>query len=361
MGKIFKFLFLLAGLAVAAVAAVLTFGTAAAPPELAVISAPFRSVDFSDLPPLQKLEVAATSGPLAYRRYGGDSKLAVIALHGSTAASPSLHSLAKRLLAEGMTVYVPDLRGHGATGQRGDIDNVARMTTDIDMLTSRVRLDLPEATVVIVGFSAGGGLALRYGGSPMGFNADRYVLVAPALGRGAPTTKSSGDPWAAPHIPRIIALSVLNRFGITLLDGLEAIRFAVPADAGDRQTPAYSFRMLKGMLPQDYVADLRGLVRPTVAVLAEKDELFDAATLRKALIDVRTEISVTTVPGIGHIALTMDPAGHAAIIDAIRGDNLENRPDLDDPDGTMNPALKQPPAAEEPGPGIAPPRPQQGG
>ena len=360
MGTFFKLLFLMVAAGVATVAGVLGFGTAPAPAELVSISAPFKSVDFSDLPPLQRLEVAAASGPLAYRRYGADSKIAVIALHGSTASSASLHPLAKRLAGEGLAVYVPDLRGHGETGRRGDIDIPGRMLMDIDMLISRVRLDLPEAEVVLTGFSAGGGLALHFGGSPMGHAADRYVLIAPALGRGAPTTKSGGDLWAVPHIPRITALSVLNNFGITAFDGLEAIRFAVPANTPAVLTPAYSFRMLKGMLPSDYADDLRKIVRPTIAVLAEKDELFDAATLRKTLNDVRTEISVTVVPGINHIGLSLDPAGQTAIVQAIRNENLEDRPDPDDSDGTKNPALHETPK-DQPGPGIAPPRPPQGG
>lgn len=357
MSTFFKLLLLMVAAALATLAGVLGLGTAPAPAELISISAPFKSVDFSDLPPLQRLEVAASSGPLAYRRYGKDGKFAVIALHGSTASSASLHPLAKRLTAEGMAVYVPDLRGHGETGKRGDIDNTNRMLMDIDMLISRVRLDLPEAEVVLAGFSAGGGLALHFGGSPMGHAADKYVLIAPALGRGAPTTKAARDPWAVPHIPRITALSLLNSMGITAFDGLEAIRFAVPANAPAVLTPAYSFRMLKGMLPTDYADDLRRIVRPTIAVLAEKDELFDAATLRKTLNDVRTEISVTVVPGINHIGLSLDPAGHTAIVQAIRNENLEDRPEPDDSDGTKNPALQEVPK-DEPGPGIAPPRPQ---
>jgi hypothetical protein len=49
----------------AALAGMLAFGTAAAPVELASLGAPFRHVDFSDLPAVQKLPVKNRS-PIAF-------------------------------------------------------------------------------------------------------------------------------------------------------------------------------------------------------------------------------------------------------------------------------------------------------
>ena len=107
-------------------AGMIAFGTSAPPPPLASISSPFRNVDFSDLP---KIETIATRDgtTMAYRRYpggtaGDEPKQIVVAIHGSSANSASLHPLAKALQAAGLDVYAPDIRGHGLTGQRGDID-----------------------------------------------------------------------------------------------------------------------------------------------------------------------------------------------------------------------------------------------
>ncbi|MCA0425709.1 MAG: alpha/beta fold hydrolase [Proteobacteria bacterium] len=262
-----------------------------------------------------------------------------------------MHPLARHLADQGMSVFVPDIRGHGETGQRGTLNHDGQLMDDLDMLVSIIRTRHGETPVTLLGFSAGGGLAMRYGASPSGHYIDRYVFVAPALGPGAPTTKSSGDLWATPHVPRMIALSWLNRIGIDWFNGMEAIRFAVPPGSEKLLAPSYSYRLFTNLLPTDYAADLRLNVRPMAAVLAEKDELFDTATLRRALMDARSEISVSIVPDVNHIGLILQPAGLAAITRVLQGKDIEDRPDELDPDGVRATS-----------PGEAPPQaPPQGG
>lgn len=348
MGILGKSVSGLIALALLAIGGVLAFGTGTPATELASISAPFRSVDFSTLPPIRKQE-AGIGGPVAYRQYGpADTKQAIILLHGSTASSSSMHPLAQFLAAQGMAVYVPDVRGHGETGRRGDIEHESQLSDDIETVISIARTAHPDAVLTLVGFSAGGGLAIRYAGSPGGHLIDRYVFVAPALGRGAPTTRNEGDLWATPHVPRIVAISLLNRVGIHWFDGLEAIRFAVPPDSGKILTPSYSYRLLNAMLPVDYAADLKKSVRPMFAVMAEKDELFDQPTLRRTLMDVRPDISVSIVPGSSHIGLILEPAGMEAIARTIRGEGIEERPDELDSDGVRAPPLGEAPATQPP-------------
>ncbi|MBL8589652.1 MAG: alpha/beta hydrolase, partial [Methylobacteriaceae bacterium] len=85
------------GLAALGLAGAIAFGTAAPPAELSAISAPFRSVDFSDAPPVERLP-ADPATPIAFRRWGPpDAAEVVVLLHGSTASSLSLHPLAKAL------------------------------------------------------------------------------------------------------------------------------------------------------------------------------------------------------------------------------------------------------------------------
>lgn len=335
MRTIFRLCLGLLAALVAGLAGVLTFGTGTPAPAMASISEPFRSVDFSAMPTLRQYD-APRGSPVSYRRYGPDAvKHAVILLHGSTASSASMHPLAQHLASAGMAVYAPDIRGHGATGTRGDIDRDGQLHDDLDMLVSIVRTNHPEAFLTVTGFSAGGGLALRYAGSAEGYNASRYVLIAPALGRGAPTTRNTGDAWATPHVPRITAISLLNRIGIGWFNGMEAIRFAVPPGSEKVQVGAYSYRMLTNLLPTNYADDLKNIVRPTMAVMAEKDELFDQPTLRRALMEHRPDISVTIVPELNHIGLILDPNGQEAIARTIRGEGLEIRPDEGDPDGVQ--------------------------
>jgi non-heme chloroperoxidase len=42
-----------------------------------------------------------------------------------------MNPLAKTLQAEGVTVYAPDLRGHGSSGRRGDIDYIGQLDDDL--------------------------------------------------------------------------------------------------------------------------------------------------------------------------------------------------------------------------------------
>ncbi len=123
---------------VAALAGMIAFGTGDPPPPLASIGAPFERVDFRDLPAVER--VAARDGSrIAFRRWPisppeepkGATKLVVVAIHGSSATSASLHPLAKALRAQGIPVYAPDIRGHGGTGVRGDIDHAGQLDDDL--------------------------------------------------------------------------------------------------------------------------------------------------------------------------------------------------------------------------------------
>ena len=102
----------------------IAFGTGTPPVPLASISNAFENVDFSDLPAAQT--IAGRGRSMAFRVWAANPnpaqpELAVIAIHGSSATSHSLHLLAKALNAEGITVFASDIRGHGGTGRRGDI------------------------------------------------------------------------------------------------------------------------------------------------------------------------------------------------------------------------------------------------
>ena len=196
----------------------IALGKSAPPAERSSINAPFRSVDFSDMPQLRRLEVSGTS-PIAYRHYGpASAREVVVALHGSTGSSSSMHPMARFLAQAGMMLYVPDLRGHGATGARGDVDYLGQPDDDLQALVAFVRKEHPATRLTLIGFSLGGGLALRAASGSVGAMIDRTLLLAPAFGGQAPTMRRGGDdPWARPHVPRILALSLLNRLGVHAL------------------------------------------------------------------------------------------------------------------------------------------------
>lgn len=305
-------------LVVAILAAAIAFDRPAAPPPQLAVSTPFDAVDFSDLP--QTEQVAARDGTeLAYRRYPGNPDRVVILIHGSSGSSVGMHPAARALAAAGATVIVPDLRGHGRSGPHGDIAYIGQLENDLeDLLDTLDRIHHPAETTLI-GFSSGGGFALRIAGSRLASRFSRFILLAPFLGHDAPNARvgTGSGGWVSVAVPRFVALSVINGFGITALNGLPVIAFGVPAGNPHHQTATYSYRLLKNFGPaDDYLGDLRRTPRPIMAVAGADDEIFLSDRLQAALAAGKPGIRVDIVPGIGHIGLTTTPAGTAAIVRA---------------------------------------------
>jgi alpha-beta hydrolase superfamily lysophospholipase len=308
--------------AVAVLAGMIVFGTSDPPPHLASISEPFRKVDFRDLPPVETTP-ARDGTPIAFRvwasRAPAELERVVIAIHGSSATGASLHPLGTALRAEGLSVYAPDIRGHGGTGRRGDIDYADQLDDDLVDFFAVVRKRHPAARLVLVGFSSGGGFALHSAAAPIGRELERTVLLSPMLGPRAPTVRIAGDPWAKPFLPRIIALVILDRLGIHHFDHLPALAFGIAPGNPAGLTGVYSFRLMMAFGTRDYAADLRAAPAPITVLVGEEDEMFDAKLFAPTVQAVRPNIPVIVVPGLKHIEMTTDPRAVPAIVAAIRG------------------------------------------
>jgi alpha-beta hydrolase superfamily lysophospholipase len=251
---------------------------------------------------------------LAFRSYvaPGSSRTAVL-IHGSSASGESLHPLANRLRHCGVTAYTLDIRGHGASGTRGDIAYVGQLEDDIEDFVSAVLAGDRSAT--LVGFSSGGGFVLRVAASGRGSLFSAYLLLAPFLGANAPTTRTTTREWVGVSVPRIVAISTLGAFGARRLGRLPVIAFAIDPTAADRLTGAYSFRLWRNFAAHDdYEADLRAATQPLSVIVGECDELFDATAYGELLARVRPDTVVETVPNLGHITLTTSNAGVSAIV-----------------------------------------------
>jgi alpha-beta hydrolase superfamily lysophospholipase len=306
---------------VAALAGMILFGTSTPAPPLASIGEPFTKVDFSDLPAIQTMP-AHDGTPIAFRVWrekppSPDPQLVVIAIHGSSAMSASLHPLARALSADGIPVYAPDIRGHGQTGRRGDIDYPRQLDDDLADLVAAVRARHANAKLVLLGFSSGGGFALHTAATPLGKSFARTVLLSPMLGPRAPTYRPT-QAWAAPYIPRIIALSLLNRVGIHAFDHLTVLAFAINPQRADILTSHYSWLLTRAFATNDYAADLRNASSPISVLVGDKDELFDAGRFAPTIAAVRTDIPVTIIPDLSHIEITTDPRAAPAIAAAVR-------------------------------------------
>lgn len=313
----------LAAVAVCGLAASLAVGVGNPPPPLESIYDPFRRVDFKDLPTLETMR-ARDGTALAYRKWpaAGPEKPdhVVVAIHGSSAHSQSLHPLGKALQSEGIIMIAPDLRGHGGSGQRGEIGYRRQIDDDFADFADFVRKKFPGATLSLLGFSSGGGFALREAATPGGVIFERAVLIAPMLGVRAPTVKDSVSAWVKVDLPRIIGLTILDRLGIRAFEDLPVLAFAIaPGNPGDL-TPVYSYRLMTAFGTTDYAADLRNAHPRLIVLVGEKDELFYADRFAATVNAIRPDAQVKVLPELNHIEMTTDPRATTAIVAAIKNE-----------------------------------------
>jgi pimeloyl-ACP methyl ester carboxylesterase len=306
------------GVAVLALAAALA-APLRVPPPLASIHAGARNIDQTDKPSLSRFQ-ARDGTWLAYRLYpaddGATDHLAIIA-HGSSGSSDEMHVVARTLAQNGVTAVAIDERGHGASGTRGDIGYLGQLDDDLADLLAELRKTHADAKVTLVGHSSGGGFVLRIAGGPLAEKFDRFVLLSPFLGARAPTTRPGIGNWAEVDLPRVVALTLLNRFGLTWGQSLPVIAFATAPEAAKFVTSRYSFRLLGNYgPPDDWRAAFRASVGRIEVIAGENDELMDAAAYKTNLEPLGAK--VTLVPGVDHMGMDYRPAALAAIVAATK-------------------------------------------
>lgn len=306
---------------VVGLAAAITWGGPKDIAPLASINDPFSSVDNSRLPPVQQY-TARDGTSLAWRAYSPTHPVAgavqrrVVLIHGSSARGQSMHVLAQALAAEGYAVAALDMRGHGASGPRGQLVYVGQLEDDMEDFLRAV----PHAGLqTLMGFSSGGGFALRFAGSARQALFERYVLLSPYLHHNAPTARPGNGNWASVGLPRIVALTLLNQVGITRWNDLPVLRFALNDVARRLLTPSYSYALMTNFRPHnDYQRDIRH-ARGTVCIVAgQNDELFYADRFAELFAKAGKPVPVTLVAGINHIQLTLDAAAVRTVAQACK-------------------------------------------
>ncbi len=300
----------------AGIAAAVALSSPKSPSTMESIAALFRSMDFSKLPPLS--HYAARDGKqLAYRVYPVlHPKKTVVLIHGSSAASISMHALAGYLQGQGIAVYVPDMRGHGDSGSKGDIAHVGQLEDDLEDFVNQVLKGKQDAT--LVGFSAGGGFALRFAGSSRQKLFANYVLLAPFLRYDAPTTRPNNGEWANASVPRIIGLSFLGPLGEKCFGHLPVLAFAIDPKTVQYQTATYSYRLWSNFGPHyNYKADMKAAKQPISVLVGKNDELFYPQKYLPVFAESQPHAEIAIVPDVGHITLISDKAGLKAVAEHI--------------------------------------------
>ena len=287
------------------------------PPELTSISTTARAVDRSTMPAIERFQ-ARDGTVLGFRHYPARlpaSAHVAIVVHGSSGSSVAVHALAKGLAEHGVETYAPDIRGHGASGTRGDIVYFGQLEDDLADFVGLIRKTGPAAPLTLIGHSSGGGFALRIAGSPLQSLFQRTVLLAPYLGYDAPSSRQDAGGWASPDIPRFLGLTVLRRLGILCCESLPTIGFAVAPNSSAVLAATYSYRLMRnfGSSP-DYRDDLAAATKPVAVFSGAADELMLPDKYRDA---VGQRASVTLIDGVNHMGIVSDPAAVSVIADDV--------------------------------------------
>jgi non-heme chloroperoxidase len=296
----------------AALGGMIVFGVDAPPPPLASVYDAVRAMPRDGLPPIGHYR-ARDGAELAYRSYAGSPNQVLVLIHGSTGNSGNMHLLAKALTATGATIYTLDMRGHGQSGRRGDIDYRGQLDDDLADFVAAVTPPRPGRRMTLIGFSAGGGFALRFAGSSNGELFDNYVLLAPYLGPWAPTNQAGNGGWATPYLPRAYALAVLDALGIHWFEGLPIVAYARRPNPNE-PAPTYSYRLSRNFgADLDFRGDFRRTRRPISVIVGGADDQMIANRYALAIAPVRSDVPVEVVPGVGHVGIIMAPAALEAI------------------------------------------------
>jgi non-heme chloroperoxidase len=302
---------------VAAFGLAIALGGPGKPLPMSSINDPFKNVDFSDLP--ERSHFTARDGAkLAFRAYpaAGDAiKGGVVLVHGSSASSSSMHVMAKGFAAAGYAAYALDMRGHGQSGVKGHIAYIGQLEDDMEDFVHAIRLAQPST---LVGFSSGGGFALRFAGSARQKLYSNYLLLTPFISQDAATSRPGSGGWVTVGVPRLVAISILDRFGVHAFNDLQVIKFALSEETKGLLTPQYSFALAQNFRPErDYQANIRAVKQPFRILAGQNDDVFYADKFASVFKTADKDVSVTLLPGIDHISLILDPSAVQAAISAV--------------------------------------------
>jgi len=290
------------------------------PPPLASISETAGAVDRSTMPDLTRFQARDGTG-LAYRHYparGAAVGRVAVLVHGSSGSSTSIHALGDALAARGVEAFAVDIRGHGASGTRGDIGYVGQLEDDLADFVAVVRKTIPDAPLTLVGHSAGGGFALRVTASPIQNLFARTVLLAPYLGYNAPTNRPDSGGWASADLPRIVALTMLRRIGIDCCDALPVVAFAVQPNSEKIVVSAYTERLRRNFANHpDFRSDLAAATRPVTIMSGAEDELMVAGKYAEAVRGITPAVDVKLIDGVNHMGIVSAPKAISVIVEDV--------------------------------------------
>jgi acylglycerol lipase len=260
--------------------------------------------------------ISASDGvKLAVRKYAPKSPRAVVLFyHGGGAHSGAGYQfLGNGLKTEfDLAVYMPDIRGHGASGgPRGDAPTSQQVWDDITSLIRSIRADYPELPIYIGGHSSGAGLILNYLNQPNHEYADGYLFLSPQLGQQAEIDR--------PEITVPFATVDGTAFAAYFVSGGKqhghdyAVKFNYPIevlDADPGLVASITVNMSVALIPSAPHQQFASIDRPFGLWIGDEDELFlpnkvlGFADLTPEF--VHTESEARSIPGGKHLSVLVN-------------------------------------------------------
>jgi non-heme chloroperoxidase len=212
---------------------------------------------------------------------------------------------------------VLEIRGHGGSGRRGDIDYIGQIDDDLADFVAQLGPAKSGETRTLVGFSAGAGFTIRFAGGPYGLLFDRYVFLSPIL-PGAPSWRPNAGGWTNIALPRIVTIASLDRLGIHWFDGLPVISYAISPEMSQSMTASYSYRLSMNFgAARGYESYLKNIRRPAAVLVGDADEQVVADKFTPLLQRLDVRIPVTIVPNMKHADMIARPEALQVVVSAI--------------------------------------------
>jgi non-heme chloroperoxidase len=294
---------------------IIAFDAPTSPPAMASMARSLERINVADVPAPRQFQ-ARDGASLQFYVYPAAPDRVAVLVHGSAGPGTSMHALAEALRAAGVTAYVLDIRGHGGSGRRGDIDYIGQLDDDLSDFVAQLGQAKSGETRTLVGFSAGAGFSIRFAGGPYGLLFDRYVFLAPIL-PGSPTWRPNAGGWTNIALPRIITIAWLGRLGIHWFDGFNVISYAISREKSQSVTAGYSYRLSMNFGGRGYETYLKNIRRPAAVLVGDADEQVVADEFAPLLQRLGVNIPVTIVPDMKHADMIAAPGALQAVVRAI--------------------------------------------